>query len=115
MKQSFAVFITVFTLVAAATAFARPGPGGPSQKCFVNTNSPACNFYSDATPECPDTPQGGGTCGTIKEETGQSGTSPTNPSCLIVMSSLGTNGECVNLGLHSVTVACSLASGGACQ
>lgn len=91
------------------------GPGGGNPGCFENTNQPACDFYVDQTPDCADTPIGGGTCGTRYFEVGLSGIAPANATCLVLVSGPDGKGGCISYGLQNVGVGCSVAAGAACS
>ncbi len=101
------------SVIMAQSRLPGPGPGFPS--CFENTDTPACDFYIDLTPDCPDNPVGGGTCGTRFAVTGLSGVAPANASCVVTMYAPDNDGNCEELGTFVVNVGCSIAAGQACS
>ncbi|MCC6661154.1 MAG: hypothetical protein IT437_09740 [Phycisphaerales bacterium] len=83
-------------------------------QCYKDSPDNACNHYHDLD-ECPDQFAGGGICGNpALSASGQTGTSPTNPSCVVRVYAPDVNGTCVFMTTLTVQVNCNAASGGPC-
>ncbi len=99
-----------------ATAGGGGSPDGADPSCMENNTLPACNYYTDTTPECPDTLLGGGQCGVKPAETlGLTGAAPATVDCIVIVKVQASDGTCISAGTFEVGVSCSRASGDPCS
>ena len=103
---------TIAGIALVAAADGPPGGGDPT--CVENLDNPACNYYIDGTPKCPDVTFGGGQCDVKTSAEGLSSVTPSNVSCLVATYSKNSEGDCTFTGIHVISVSCSRASGEPC-